>query len=509
MSITRSIHRGKHMYGDKIALSFADRQTSYSQLHDDIASCAGALVKLDPVNGSTVGILSLNCDRAIIGFYAAMWAGKVPNYLNIRWSVFELGASVDDFAPSILLVDKMFLQMGLDLQERCNCLEHVILIEEQVELPPGVLRYTEALTQASPISDQSVGEHDMAFLNYTGGTTGKGKGVIHSHASHTATLAMCMSENLFCRGRALMTMPLFHISGIGISNAGLMAGNTLYILSVYDPLKVLQTLQDEQIEQAFMVPTMWQMLLHHPDFPNYDLSTLRYLRYGGSPIDETLMMDLKAALPGVDFMQIYGQTEGLPISILHNCDHTAQGVKSGRTRSAGTVCYGIEMEIRDPDGNALPVGEIGEITFAGPMLMLGYLNMPEKTAETLVEGWMVTGDAGFLTEDGYLHVVDRIKDMIITGGENVYSAEVETVIMQIAGVAQCALIGIRDEKWGERVHAEVILKPGLTLSQAQIITHCKTYLAGYKVPKSVAFVDVIPLTAVGKVDKVAIREKLI
>jgi acyl-CoA synthetase (AMP-forming)/AMP-acid ligase II len=305
----------------------------------------------------------------------------------------------------------------------------------------------------------------------------------------------------------LMTMPLFHISGIGISNAGLMAGNTLYILSAYDPLKVLQTLQDEELEQAFMVPTMWQMLLHHPDFPNYDLSTLRYLRYGGSPIDETLMMELKAALPDVDFMQIYGQTEGLPISMLYDCDHTAQGVKSGRTRSAGTVSYGVELEIRDPDGNALPPGDVGEITFAGPMLMLGYLNMPEKTAETLIDGRLHSGDAGFLSADGYLHVVDRIKDMIITGGENVYSAEVETVIVQLTGVAQCALIGIADEKWGERVHAEVILNPGPTLSEAQLITHCKTYLAGYKVPKSVAFVDAIPLTAVGKVDKVAIREK--
>jgi len=507
MSMTRSIHRGKHMYGDRIALSFADRQTSYGQLHDDIASCAGALLNLDPIAGGRVGILSLNCDRAIIGFYGAMWAGKAPNYLNIRWSIFELSASVEDFAPSILIVDKMFLEVGLDLQARCSCIEHVILIEEQAELPTGVLSYVDALAQANPVNDQSVGEHEMAFLNYTGGTTGKGKGVIHSHASHTATLAMGLAENLFCRGRALMTMPLFHISGIGISNAGLMAGNTLYILPAYDTLSVLQTLQDEEIEQAFMVPTMWQMLLHHPDFRNYDLSSLRYLRYGGSPIDETLMMELKTALPGVDFMQVYGQTEGLPVSMLLDSDHTAQGVKSGRTRSAGTISYGVEIEVRDPDGNALPPGNIGEIAFAGPMLMLGYLNMPEKTAETLVDGWMVTGDAGFLTEDGYLHVVDRIKDMIITGGENVYSAEVETVIMNLAGVQQCALIGIADEKWGERVHAEVILKPEVRLSEAEVIAHCKSFLAGYKTPKSVAFVEAIPLTAVGKVDKVAIRKK--
>jgi acyl-CoA synthetase (AMP-forming)/AMP-acid ligase II len=507
MSITRSIHRGKHMSGDKIALSFADRQTSYSELYEEVARCAGAFVKLDPSAGGSVGILCLNSDRAIIGFYGAMWAGKVPNYLNIRWSVFELSASVDDFAPAILLVDKMFLEIGLELKARCSSVEHVILVEEQDNLPLGILSYTELLADATPINDQSVDKHEMAFLNYTGGTTGKGKGVMHSHASHTATISMCVAENLFTRGRTLMTMPLFHISGIAISNAGLMVGNPLYILPAYDPVRVLETIQEKKIEQAFMVPTMWQMLLHHPDFCEYDLSSLRYLRYGGSPIDESLLMELKSALPSVDFMQVYGQTEGLPVSLLYDCDHAAQGVASGRTQSAGTPCYGMEIEIRDPDGSALPFDEVGEIALSGPPLMLGYLNMPEKTAETLVDGWLVTGDAGYLTEDGYLRVVDRIKDMIITGGENVYSAEVETVIKQHSGVEQCALVGIPDDKWGEKVHAEVILKPGSALCEEEVIAHCKNFLAGYKIPKSVNFVDTIPLTAVGKVDKVAIRNK--
>ncbi|MEH6581367.1 MAG: AMP-binding protein [Halioglobus sp.] len=507
MSATQSIHRGKHMYGDKLALSFADRQTSYSELYEEVSRCAGAFVNLSPSQGGSVGILSLNCDRAIIGFYGAMWAGKVPNYLNIRWSVFELSASVDDFSPSILLVDKMFLPMGLELKTRCPAVEHVILIEEQATLPEGVLNFSDILAEATSIEDQSVGDHEMAFLNYTGGTTGKGKGVIHSHASHAAALGMCIAENLFTRGPTLMTMPLFHISGIGVSNAGLMLGNTLYILPAYDPVAVMETIQGQKILQAFMVPTMWQMLLHHPDFANYDLSSLQYIRYGGSPIDETLLMELKEALPGVDFMQVYGQTEGLPISVLHDCDHTAEGVASGRTRSAGTGCYGIGIEIRDTDSNALPRGEVGEIALSGPPLMLGYLNMPEKTAETLVDGWLITGDAGYLTEDGYLHVVDRIKDMIITGGENVYSAEVESIIMQHPGVEQSALIGIPDDKWGERVHAEVILKDGTSLSEQDVIGHCKNFLAGYKIPKSVAFVHSIPLTAVGKVDKVAIREK--
>ena len=310
MSITRCIHRGKHLSGEKIALSFAGRQTSYGELYEEVARCAGSLVKLDPSEVGSVGILSLNCDRAIIGFYGALWAGKVPNYLNIRWSVFELGASVDDFAPTILLVDKVFLETGLELKARCSSVEHVILLDEQENLPAGVLSYADLIADAAPISDQSVGEHEMAFLNYTGGTTGKGKGVIHSHATHAAAMALCVAEGFFQRGNTLLVMPLFHIGGIGVTNSALMLGNTLYILPAFDPLGVLQTLQDQSIEQALLVPTMWQMLLTHPRFGEFDLSAFKYLRYGASPIDETLLMDLKAALPWVDFMQIYGQTEG-------------------------------------------------------------------------------------------------------------------------------------------------------------------------------------------------------
>ena len=254
-----------------------------------------------------------------------------------------------------------------------------------------------------------------------------------------------------------------------------------------------------------MVPTMWQLLLHHPNFENTDLSSLKYARYGGSPMDETVLLSLKEKLPWVEFMQTYGQTEGVPATFLHDFDHSQVSAAAGKTRSVGRTAYGVEVEIRNTEGMALPAGEIGEITLRGPHLMLGYLNNEEETRKALRDGWLYTGDAGYFSEEGYLFLVDRLKDMIISGGENVYSVEVESALNQHDAVAQCAVVGLPDKKWGERVHAEVVLHPGTDIKAEELMDFCREYLAGYKLPRSINFVELIPLTAVGKVDKVTIR----
>jgi long-chain acyl-CoA synthetase len=495
------------MYSERVAMVYGDRQTTYGDFHDLVARTAGALVDLDSRRGASVGILSANCDRAIVAFHGAIWAGMVPNYLNVRWSAHELGQSIDDFAPSILVVDDNYLDMGLDLLGRCATVTTLVHIGERQDLPEGVLRHSDLLVQAPLLEDRSGDADDMVFLNYTGGTTGKGKGVMHSHATHATGLSVAIAEGFFQPGNTLVVMPLFHIGGISITNAGLMMGSTLYIVPAFDPAQILNLIQDQRIVHALMVPTMWQMLLQYSRFDEYDLSSLKFLRYGASPIDETLLMALRDKLPGVDFMQIYGQTEGVPATLLHDVDHGPEGVAAGRTRSAGTPCFSVEIEIRDDGGQRLPNGEIGEICIRAPYLMLGYLNLPEQTQAALQGSWLCTGDAGYFTDDGYLFVVDRIKDMIVTGGENVYSVEVESVIYQIEGVDQCAIVGLPDEKWGEKVHAEVVLKAGFSLTEDELIAHCREYLAGYKLPRSVALVDALPLTAVGKVDKVAIRDR--
>ena len=505
MSITQFIHRGKNMYGERTAFVDGQRETSYIELHERVARTAAILRDLDAAEDARLGILSAASDLAIASFFAGSWAGMVPNYLNNRWSEHELSGSVDDFGPRVLVVDDLSLDMGLALQRRCDCVEHVLYIGAKENPPSPALSYSALYESAKAIEDRSGDIDGLAYVNYTGGTTGKGKGVMISHRCHFAAMNTMSAEGFITSGDTLMALPLFHISGIAMSNSAIMLGNTLHILPAFDPLNVMQTVQDKKIEQALLIPTMLQMVVNHPRFEEFDLTSLRYIRYGASPIDQALLMDVKKKLPHADLMQVYGQTECVPATFLYNRDHGEAGISSGRTRSAGTPCLGVEIVIRDEQEQPLPRGEIGEITMRSSFVMEGYLNMPEQTAVALRDGWIYTGDAGYMTDDDFLHVVDRIKDMIVSGGENIYSAEVENAISLHESVVQCAVVGLGDEKWGEKVHAEVVLKPGANLSDTELVEFCRNYLAGYKVPKSFCVVEAIPLTAVGKVDKVAIR----
>jgi acyl-CoA synthetase (AMP-forming)/AMP-acid ligase II len=509
MSIAQFTHRAKNFHGNKAALVYAERITSFEEFYQQVSRCASVLAELDTGTGVRVGILSLNSDRAIISFHAAIWAGMVPNYLNIRWAAFELSESIDDFTPSILVVDDMFLELGQEMRQRCDSVKALVYIGEQDCTAEDVLSYPNAVAAALPLEDRSGDPDGMAFLNYTGGTTGKSKGVIHSHNSHIAGMITCVAEKFIRRGNNALVTPLFHISGIAVSNTALMLGNTLFIMPTFDPGKFLQLVQDARIEHVLLVPTMIKMMLDHPTFDDFDTSSLRHLVYGASPIDEGLLRQTRKQMPGVSLMQIYGQTECVPATLLFNEDHSEAGFVSGRTRSAGSAALGVDIEIRDSEEQALPAGEIGEICLRAPFLMKGYLNKPEQTATALREGWLHTGDAGYLSDDNYLYVVDRIKDMIVTGAENVYCVEVENALYRHAAVQDCAVVGPPHEKWGEMVHADVVLGPGESFSEEDLIEHCREFIAGYKMPKSVEFVDAIPLTPVGKVDKVAIRGKYI
>ncbi len=508
MSLTASIHRGRRINSEKPALIYKERTTTYGELHEVVGRLAGGLSKLWLEQGSRVGILAVNSDRPIISFYASAWAGLVPNYLNVRWSAYELSQSIDDCTASVLMVDDTFLEMGQELVKRCESVKALIYIGDRTEdLPEGVLTFAD-MAKEDAIADRSSKGSDVAFLNYTGGTTGKGKGVIHTHDGHIAAMKVALTEDLFLRDTTMLVAPLFHIGGITVSCANLMAGNTIVIPVVFDPALVLKMIGEYQIKHIFMVPTMMQMMIAHPEFGQHDINALEQIAYGASPIDETLLDQLQELMPTVKFMQVYGQTECVPATVLHAQDHSIKGRELKRTRSAGMPAYGVDIEIRCPHaGTPLPAGEIGEIALRAPMRMAGYWNNQEKTDEVFDGDWMLTGDAGYLDQDGYMHIVDRIKDMIISGGENIYSLEVENVICLHDAVAQAAVVGLPHEKWGEMVHAEVVLKPGVTVTEEELTAHCREYLAGYKVARSMTYTDALPLTAVGKIDKVAIRNK--
>jgi acyl-CoA synthetase (AMP-forming)/AMP-acid ligase II len=309
-------------------------------------------------------------------------------------------------------------------------------------------------------------------------------------------------------GTYLHVAPMFHLADIGATQAHWIAGNTHSILPAFNPEAVLDCIERDRVTQVLLVPTMIQMLVDHPAMQRRrDLSSLKMVIYGASPISEALLKRAFAVLPGVAFAQAYGMTELSPVATINPAaNHSVEGRSMGRLRSAGRASFCCEVRIVDDEDREVPRGTVGEVVVRGPVVMKGYWNKPELSAHTLRNGWMHTGDGAWMDGDGYIYIADRLKDMIISGGENIYSAEVENALASHAAVAACAVIGVPDDKWGESVHAVVVCKPGQTAGEAELIAHCKTLIAGYKCPASVAFVDALPLSGAGKVLKTVLRE---
>jgi len=281
------------------------------------------------------------------------------------------------------------------------------------------------------------------------------------------------------------------------------------ILPGFDELPVLQAIADERGSEIFLVPTMLKRLVEHPQFGSFDTSCMQLVLYGASPIDETLLARARQVLPAAGFCQLYGMTELSPVvtALPAWCHAPGQpaDLQRQRLRSVGRAVPIAEMRIVDADDQPVPPGTVGEIVVRGPLVMQGYWGQPEQTAQALRGGWMHTGDGGRMDADGFFYVVDRLKDMIVSGGENVYSAEVENAITQLPQVGMAAVIGVPDDRWGERVHAVVVLRPGAVLTTAELQAHCRTLIAGYKCPRSVEFREALPLSAAGKVLKVDLR----
>ena len=286
-----------------------------------------------------------------------------------------------------------------------------------------------------------------------------------------------------------------------------IAGGTHVMIPSFTALSFMETVQRERVTDTLLVPTMIQMVLDHPDFARHELGSLRFLVYGASPIAESLLDRTTAAFPGLSLMQGYGMTELAGcVSYLPPYYHTSEGRALGKLRSAGRAAPMAEVKIVDADGAEVQRGTVGEIAARGMSVMLGYWNKPSETLKTLRDGWVHSGDGAYMDEDGFIFIVDRMKDMIVSGGENVYSAEVENAVLKHPAIASCAVIGIPSEKWGESVHAVVVARPGSDIDEAGLIAHCKTLIAGYKCPRSIELRSELPLSAAGKVLKNKLRE---
>jgi acyl-CoA synthetase (AMP-forming)/AMP-acid ligase II len=504
MYLTQGLHRCLQQAPSAIATITGDRRTTFVQLVEQVASLAGSLQELGAVAGDRVAYLGFNSDRFHQFYLAAFWAGAVVNPVNIRWSASEIAYSLADSGSKILFVDEAVGDKLGNIRAQFDGLEHVIWTG--AGNPPAGTIGVERLLQAPPIPDTRRGGDALAGLFYTGGTTGFPKGVMLTHRN-LGVCALGSAVQRFVNPGAIFlhAAPMFHLADLAAWTIITLTGGTHVTVPSFSAEAVFEAVQAHKVTDTLMVPAMLQVLVDSPQIRRYDLSSLRHIAYGGSTISESLLMRAQAALPNVNFCQGYGQTELSPITTLLLPEDHRPG--SPRCRSAGRAVAHAELAIMGPGGKALPPGDIGEIVVRGPHVMLGYWNKPEETAAALRDGCMHTGDAGFLDADGYLYVVDRLKDMIISGGENVYSAEVENAIARHPAVAACAVIGLPDERWGERVHAVIVLKSGQRVSPEDIRAHAKELIAGYKCPRSVDFLDALPLSGAGKVLKRELRQR--
>lgn len=508
MHLTQGLRRSLQLQPSAAAVCFGTRRRTFRELGARVARLAGALQALGMKVGDRVAMLALNSDRYLEYQLAVPWGGGVLNPCNTRWSPAEIAYSLQDSGTEILIIDDGFTSVAPQIQHQAKVVREVIHAGEG-NAPAGLHGYEALIEASAPVEDADRGGSDLAGVFYTGGTTGYPKGVMLSHTNLIASAFMGLAQGLIAPDAVcLHAAPMFHLVDFALAQMAWLNGSRHCVIPKFDAEAVLMCIARERVTDMLLVPTMLQMLIDHPAMQaGHDFSSLARVTYAGSPISEMLLDRLMVAFPGVALTQGYGMTETAPMgTFLPAWHHTAEGRKAGKVRSAGRATYGTLVRIVNESDAELPRGTIGEITVKGPNVMLGYWNKPTETAAALRNGWMHTGDAGYMDEEGFIFVVDRLKDMIVSGGENVYSAEVENALAQHPAVAASAVIGVPDEQWGERVHAVIVCKPGTSATTQELITHCRQLIAGYKCPRSAEFCEVLPLSGAGKVLKSELRK---
>ncbi|MBO3273655.1 long-chain-fatty-acid--CoA ligase [Pseudomonas schmalbachii] len=510
MYYTQALHRAAQQHPQRIASIFGERRRTYAELTDRVARLAGALQGLGMAPGDRIAMLSLNSDRYFEYLFAVPWGGGVLNPCNIRWSVAEILYSLEDSGSSMLLVDDAFLPMARTLMAESGTLRRVIYCGDD-ETPAGMLDYEALIAGHEPVEDRVRRGDDLLGVFYTGGTTGFPKGVMISHEGMgCSTLALHAELGPSLDGGVyLHAAPMFHLADMAGGGVHWLAGNTHVVVPMFGAEAVIDAIEQHRVTHTLLVPTMIQMLVDHPSLQQgRDLYSLRTIIYGASPISEAVLERAMARLPGIDFVQAYGMTEMSPLIAVNPAwTHRPEHRACGKLRAAGRSGLCVQVRIVDGDGNEVPRGTIGEIAARGPNMMLGYWDNQEATDAVVRNGWMHTGDGAWMDEDGFIFIVDRVKDMIVTGGENVYSVEVENAVLKHPAVFQCAVIGIPDDRWGELVHACVVLNPGMTLELDELVGHCKQHVANYKCPRSLEILESLPMSGAGKIVKNSLRDR--
>jgi acyl-CoA synthetase (AMP-forming)/AMP-acid ligase II len=505
ISLQGMIQRAVRLNPNGTATRYNNRQHSWSEVGDRIARLAGALRSFGFEDGDQIALLSLNSDRYYETTFAVSWAGYCVVPLNTRWALPENSYAVQDSESRAIIFDDAFTDQTQQLMADVEALEIAIYAGEG-ECPEWAVSYEALIESNEPATASNRGDGDMAGIFYTGGTTGFPKGVMQSHLAIWASAMGALPHfSMTQESVYLHVAPMFHMADFAGSMGVTLCCATNVMLQSFDPGQVLRTLSEEKISHSLMVPAMIKMVLNHPDVTSADVSSLKVLMYGASPMPAATLEYCMSVWPNVNLVQAYGQTEMAPVlTTLSSADHREGGE---RLKSAGRPTAVVELRIVDEQGQDLPRGESGEISAKGPNAMIGYWKKPEETAKAMIDGWVLTGDAGYFDEDGYLFIVDRVKDMVVTGGENVFTTEVENAVISHDAIMDVAVIGIPHAEWGEAVHAIVVVHEGQSVTEEELITHCRELIAGYKLPKSVTFRgEPLPLSGAGKVLKTDLRK---
>jgi acyl-CoA synthetase (AMP-forming)/AMP-acid ligase II len=505
ISMHGMIERAARLNPDGISTRYEGRQFRWSETRQRVARLAGALVALGLDEADRVAILSLNSDRYYETVFAIPWAGGCIVPLNTRWALPENSYALTDSGARALLFDDAFSEQAGRLLSAIDTLEFAVYMGEG-ECPQWAQPYESLVAGSKPVAASARGANEMAGIFYTGGTTGFPKGVMQSHLAIWASAMGALPEFRMNRESVyLHAAPMFHMADFAGSMGTTLSCGANVVLQSFDAGRVLEAIAREKVSHALLVPAMIKMMLNHPGVDSADVSTLGCVIYGASPMPAATLEHLMDQWPGVGLLQLYGQTELAPIATALSMENHRPG--GDKLKSAGQPTASSDIRIVNDEGDDCPPGSSGEIVVRGPHTMLGYWNKPQETARALRDGWVFTGDAGYFDSDGYLYIVDRVKDMVVTGGENVFTTEVENAVIGHPAVQDVAVIGIPDEEWGEAVHAIVILHPGREVTPAALIAHCREQIAGYKLPKGITFrEEPLPLSGAGKVLKTELRK---
>ncbi len=506
--------RAEQVFGRKVGVIDGQKRLTYAEFGDRSRRLAAALTEMGIQPGQVVSFITHNTHHLLEAYYGVLQAQAVLNPINIRLHPKEIAYIINHAESRALFFHSDFTPMVQAMREGLESVQEFVVLDPQDALPFSAHDYEALLREAAPaMVDPEVDENTAAELFYTSGTTGRPKGVVLTHRSlYLHALDVIIAKRVTDETVLLHVVPMFHVNGWGSPHTVTAMGGTHVMLRKIDPIQIFRLIETERVTAILGVPTIYNALVNHPEVSHYDLSSLRLAVTGGSPPSPVLIKAIEEKL-GCEAFVGYGLTETSPVLTLarpkRHLNHESPAQQLERRSKTGYAILGVEVKVVDDRDRALPADgkSVGEIIARSNVVMDGYFRDPTATAAAIRDGWFHTGDMATIDSEGYVNIVDRKRDIIISGGENISSVEVENALVVHPGVYECAVLGVPDEQWGEVPKALVVLKPGANITEGELIQFCRERLAQFKIPKSVEFVDALPKGGTGKILKAELREK--